>query len=71
MEALSKALKQVRWYWFTRGAGLVVFLNEVFLDKHAGDRATIIIAACGLLGLDKVARANGHDDDPPAPPPKA
>lgn len=62
MEALLKSLSNVRWYWFTRGAGLVVFLNEVFLDKGASDRATIIIAACGLLGLDKVARAGNGDD---------
>lgn len=55
------SLAKLRWYWFTRGAGLVVFLNEVFLDKTAADRATIIIAACGLMGLDKVARSEGGD----------
>lgn len=50
-------LSNLKWYWFTRGAGLLVFLNEVFVDKTATDRATIIIAACGLMGLDKVARS--------------
>lgn len=54
-------LTKLRWYYLTRGAGLVVFLNEVFLDKTATDRATIIIAACGLMGLDKVARSEGGD----------
>lgn len=54
---MRATLKSLKWYWFTRGAGLVVFLNEVFIDKHSVDRTTIIIAACGLMGLDKVARA--------------
>lgn len=55
-----KTLGPIRWYWFTRAAGLVVFLNEVFLDKASSDRATIIIAACGLMGLDKVARSGSE-----------
>lgn len=50
----------LRWYWLTRSVGLIVFMNEVFIDKHSPDRTTIIIAACGLMGLDKVARA-GND----------
>lgn len=58
---MRDAVKTLRWYWFTRAAGLVVFLNEVFVDKHSPDRTTIIIAACGLMGLDKVARS-GDDD---------
>jgi hypothetical protein len=58
---MRELLTTLRWYWFTRAAGLVVFMNEVFLDKHSADRTTIIIAACGLMGLDKVARAS--DDD--------
>lgn len=48
--------KKLRWFWFTRAAGLIVFLYEVALDRSV-DRATIIIAACGLMGLDKVARS--------------
>lgn len=53
---MKDGLSKLRWFWFTRAAGLVVFMNEVFLDKHSADRTTIIIAACGLMGLDKVAR---------------
>jgi hypothetical protein len=56
---MSALLAKLRWYYLTRGAGLAVLLNEVFLDKGSTDRATIIIAACGLMGLDKVARADG------------
>ncbi len=51
-------LQNVKWFWFTRGAGLVVFLFEVGFDKSSTDRATIILAACGLMGLDKVARTD-------------
>lgn len=58
---MNSLLGKLRWYWITRGVGLAVFMNEVFLDKGSTDRATIIIAACGLMGLDKVARAGGDD----------
>lgn len=37
------------------------FLYGLALD-HSGDRATIIVASCGLLGLDKVARSEGKSE---------
>ncbi len=54
-------LTQLRWYYFTRGLGAVAFLYELVGDVHSTDRATIIIAACGLMGLDKVARSDASE----------
>lgn len=57
---MNALVAKLHWYWATRGVGLAVFLYEVGFDKGASDRATIIIAACGLMGLDKVARAGNN-----------
>jgi hypothetical protein len=53
-------IAKFKWYWATRTAGLVVFLYEVFFDKGNPDRGTVIIAACGVMGFDKVARSESE-----------
>lgn len=60
---MGPTLSSLKWYYFTRAAGLVVFLNEVFLDVKSPDRTTIIIAAVGLMGFDKVARTESKEGD--------
>lgn len=62
---MSALIEKLHWYYFTRGAGLVVFMNEVFLDKTSPDRTTIILAAVGLMGFDKVARTTDHEEKKP------
>lgn len=52
-----------RWYWLTRSLGLVTFLNELFIDVHSADRSAIMIAAAGLMGLDRVAREREDEPD--------
>ena len=52
-----KFLERFKWYWVTRGIGALVFLNEVFIDVAAKDRATIALAAAALMGVDKVVRS--------------
>lgn len=53
-------LKNLKWYWITRALGAVVFLNEVFIDVAAKDRATIALAAAALMGVDKVVRVKNN-----------
>lgn len=48
---------KVRWFHFTRALGAIAFVNELLIDTASDDRATIILAACGLMGLDSVARS--------------
>lgn len=46
------------WYYVTRAVGTAILLYGVFAD-HTPERGTIILAGAGLLGVDKVARAEG------------
>lgn len=47
---------KVQWFHFTRALGAIAFLNELLLDTASDARATIMLAACGLMGYDSVAR---------------
>ena len=60
-------LSKLRWYYYTRGFGALAAAYELLDDLGSTDRATIFLAACGLMGVDTVARKSGgdkgHDDD--------
>lgn len=43
------------WYHVTRGLGAAAFAYGLLIDS-TDDRTAIIVAAAGLMGLDKVAR---------------
>lgn len=45
------------WYYATRALGSLLLLYGLLADK-TGDRSTIILTGAGLLGIDKVARAD-------------
>lgn len=56
--------KLFRWYYVTRLLGVVGFVYALLIDA-TGDRATVIVASAGLLGLDRVARSEVGGDDVP------
>ncbi len=45
-----------RWYYATRLLGAFILLYGVLFD-HSPERGTMILTGAGLLGIDKVARA--------------
>jgi hypothetical protein len=47
---------RLQWFYVTRSLGVAILLFGVFGDASA-DRGTIILTGAGLLGIDKVARA--------------
>jgi hypothetical protein len=49
--------KQLCWYHATRALGVALLIYGLVVD-HTTDRGTILLGAFGLLGLDKVARAD-------------
>lgn len=49
-------LTRIRWFHLTRFMGAIVFLDQALIHTHGDDRGMIIVAACGLMGIDKVAR---------------
>lgn len=51
----------LRWYFVTRGVGLVLVVYGLLVD-HTPERGTILVGGFGLIGLDKVARSEPHHD---------
>lgn len=47
---------KLKWYYATRAIGTIVVLYELFFAVGTAERGTIILAGCGILGFDWVAR---------------
>lgn len=61
--SLLPNVNRLRWYFFTRGLGVLLLAYGLLIDK-SGDRGTIILTGAGFVGLDRVARNDpkGHDE---------
>lgn len=55
-------MKFVPWYYVTRALGAAAFCYAILVDA-TDDRTAIIVAAAGLMGLDKVARTEAPPKD--------
>ena len=65
VNGLANVLQKLKWYYFTRGIGVTMVLYELLFAAGTPERGTIILAGCGMLGFDYVARKekdrNGDD----------
>jgi hypothetical protein len=52
----------LRWFHATRLLGALCFLYGLLID-HTPDRATLILAGAGMMGLDKVARSEKKETE--------
>lgn len=58
---MTKLIQQLKWYYFTRGIGIVTALYELMIDRSS-ERGTIILAAFGIMGFDWVSRREKTSD---------
>ena len=58
-------MRNLKWYYVTRGMGLITVLYELFFANGTAERGTIILAGFGVMGFDLVSRkdkpADGDD----------
>ena len=48
------------WYYLTRALGVGMLVYGTLVD-HSADRGTLVLTGAGLVGIDKVARADQQD----------
>ncbi len=53
--------ERLHWYYVTRGIGATMVLYELFSKASSPERGTIILAGCGIMGFDYVARKDKGD----------
>ena len=54
-------LSKIKWYYITRLIGTIMVFYELFGSANSPERGTIILAGCGILGFDYVARKDKGD----------
>jgi hypothetical protein len=56
-------MSKFKWFYITRTIGAIMILYELLGWGGSTERGTIILAGCGLLGFDYVARNEGRKRD--------
>jgi len=57
----GNVFEKIKWYYVTRLLGLTMVLYELFSSAGSPERGTIILAGCGIMGFDYVARKEKGD----------